>query len=257
MKREHFIIAALLFVLLAGAAFAGRGDNKIIFQRGGIGNATGIDWITNPNNPKIVGGVTFFKDASASPNRLWLASNFGVDKPPVDASGEVVLIAKDGNGNPILLRVFASPTEGRYVSVEGGVLRVEGLQIGDVKLEWNEKMEQLEMIGADGTARFALDTTPTSAQSIANNGTWQPFGAANNFSGIVIINDTWFGNVALVLVGNVITIGAQSSTNYSTTSGTASKINVYKDGSGFFTIENKAGSTITLTATAVRTRTTS
>lgn len=106
-----------------------------------------------------------------------------------------------------------------------------------------------------GTAVFGLDCTDTAVFNLANNGTTTPFGNANNFSGLIIVDETLFtGEVALFLVGAVIHLTDQSITSYTTTATTANKINVYLN-SGVLTIENKTGSTTSFRVLALRTRT--
>lgn len=111
---------------------------------------------------------------------------------------------------------------------------------------------------SSGAALFGIDATNQgSTLVIANNGTANPFGNANNFSGILIVNDTNItGSCAVFIVGAAITKIAESSgANFTTTSGTAGKINVFFNATPALTIENKNGSSITFSVFGLRTRT--
>jgi hypothetical protein len=112
---------------------------------------------------------------------------------------------------------------------------------------------------SSGTGLFALDgTNQGSALSIANNGTATPFGASRNFSGLIVISETAVNGSCAVFVadggGGVALVSASVANTWTTTSGTASRTNVYLV-SGAVTIENKLGSTATYNIIALRTRT--
>lgn len=107
-----------------------------------------------------------------------------------------------------------------------------------------------------GSAVFPFDFSASPQLSIVNDATATPFGNANNFSGMFIINDpSVTGQTAMFLVGgsSTVVIASQTGTLYSTTQGTASKVNVYPN-SGVITIENKSGSTIGFRVFAIRMR---
>lgn len=115
----------------------------------------------------------------------------------------------------------------------------------------------LQTIRSSGSALFAMDGTVSGAGlTIANNATATPFGNTNNFGGLLLVADTTVTGVcAMFLVGASIALVSQSSGSpFTTTSGTASKINVYLN-SGVLTIENKNGSSITFNVLGFRART--
>lgn len=106
-----------------------------------------------------------------------------------------------------------------------------------------------------GTAGFALDISGGlvgPGPAIANNGT---IAIGANFSGFVIVNDTGTtGSVAtFVCGGGFVTLVGTTHAEYSTTLGTASKINVAYSG-GVLTLENKTGVLRTVNVMAFRTR---
>lgn len=111
-----------------------------------------------------------------------------------------------------------------------------------------------EPAGSDGN--YSLDVSPTSV-SIANNATFQPFGASSDFAGMLIITDSGFsGDTAVFINGggpNVTKISESSATAFSTTLDNAGTINVYLS-SGAITIQNKLGSDTTVKIISFRTR---
>lgn len=105
-----------------------------------------------------------------------------------------------------------------------------------------------------GTAQFALDSSPSTDLSIANNATATPFGNANNFSGLFIVNNTSSGQVGVFIQGGgTMILVNQTGSEFTTTSGTASSTNVYLSGL-VVTIQNKLGGTRTYNVMALRTR---
>jgi hypothetical protein len=111
-----------------------------------------------------------------------------------------------------------------------------------------------------GSQHFALDNAGT-GQSVANEGVITPVGNANNFSGLLQVNETSVrGYVALFLCGGqttAVALVAQSGgSDYSVSAGTAGKINVYYSG-GVINVQNRLGSTISLQVTPIRIRATS
>jgi hypothetical protein len=89
--------------------------------------------------------------------------------------------------------------------------------------------------------------------SLANAGTYD---LVSNYSGLFIINDIVSGAVGVFLQGGgTIMLVSQTSQNYfSTTSGTASKINVYLNASYHVIVQNNRGSAITCNVLLLRTR---
>ncbi len=109
---------------------------------------------------------------------------------------------------------------------------------------------------SDGTATFGIDSSGGTALSIANNATATPFSNANNFSGILMVNDPQqTGETGMFIVGGSSTVAllGQSGTLYSVASGTAGKVNVYAS-AGVVTIQNKQGNTIAFKVFAIRIR---
>jgi hypothetical protein len=107
-----------------------------------------------------------------------------------------------------------------------------------------------------GTAVFAVDVTAETVLTIANDATAQPFGASNNFSGMILITNITSGVTAAFLIGGAATavIGqSNGSSEFSITSGSASKTNIYQS-AAIVTIQNKMGSQQTYRVMAFRTR---
>lgn len=107
---------------------------------------------------------------------------------------------------------------------------------------------------ADGT-KYSTDISGTTAVSIANNGT-KTYSALGGL--LILQGATVDGDTAMFVVGNSGTYIQQiagDATKWSTASGTASKVNVYKTAvGGVTTIENKRGSTETFYIYWLRTR---
>ena len=104
-----------------------------------------------------------------------------------------------------------------------------------------------------GTAIWALDTTASSTLSINNDAIGYPFGSANNFAGMLIVNDeATDGSIAAFLLGGGVSFMYGQTVIFSTTVDTASKINIYVNGSGYIAIQNKTGVTRTIRITAIR-----
>lgn len=134
LKIVTILVMASL-TLLASPAFA-EPFARVTFVRA-VEN--GVVWQKTATNPKVVSGITSFKDGSAAPNRLTLFSNYTFTGPPtvgVEPSGEIMLVTKSGTGKTILLRVSAEG-EGARVSIEGGPLYVDELSIGNIRLSVN------------------------------------------------------------------------------------------------------------------------
>ena len=108
-----------------------------------------------------------------------------------------------------------------------------------------------------GTAVWAIDASGTGSDlAILNNATAQPFGAVNNFSGLLMIFDTAFDGIsAMFLCGAAATTLVAGSSTYSATASAASKVSVYYS-SSVLTIENKSGANRILSIFAIRMRTT-
>lgn len=125
--------------------------------------------------------------------------------------------------------------------------------------EINRLLEQMvRRIGnlENQVAKLVTAQTPAQWQqitSLANAGTYD---LVSNYSGLFIVNDTVSGAVGVFLQGGgTIMLVSQTSQNYfSTTSGTASKINVYLNASNHVIVQNNRGSAITCNVLLLRTR---
>lgn len=107
-----------------------------------------------------------------------------------------------------------------------------------------------------GTATFGIDESAGTQLSIANDATATPFGNANNFSGLLMINDPEStGGMGLFIIGasSTVVLISQAGSLFTTTQGTASSVNVYAN-AGVITIENKRGATIGFRVFAIRMR---
>lgn len=116
----------------------------------------------------------------------------------------------------------------------------------------------LQTPNSTGTAAFGVDQSAGAQLTIANNATATPFGNSNNFSGIIIINDpVMTGHTGMFIVGGSASVSlvGQSVAGglFTTTSGTAGKVNVFASG-GVVTIENKQGGTIDFRVWSLRMR---
>lgn len=83
--------------------------------------------------------------------------------------------------------------------------------------------------------------------TIANGATAQPFGnvSGGTFAGLIIVQELTAGQIALFLTGGATMLEvADFSGNFTATSGTASKANVYLNGTFNVTIQNNLGSSI-------------
>lgn len=107
-----------------------------------------------------------------------------------------------------------------------------------------------------GTALWAFDSSLNgSTFQIANGATYNLYGAANMFAGLVSIIDEASGNQGLFINGGgtAIALVAQTGTKFSITSGTAGRINVYAvAGAYYIQIENLTGALVTLHASLFR-----
>lgn len=124
------------------------------------------------------------------------------------------------------------------------------------KVDAIDATDRIALPTQTGVAKFGIDESAGTQLSIANDATATPFSNANNFSGLLMINDPeQTGQTGLFLIGgsSTVVIVSQTGTLYSTTQGTASKVNVYPN-SGVITIENKQGATIGFRLFAIRIR---
>lgn len=97
-----------------------------------------------------------------------------------------------------------------------------------------------------------LDQSGAVAYSLANNGTWQPFGATAVFSGFFIVNNYSSGSIGIFTQGGGV-ITAVSVGAFGVAKDTASKINIYLE-TNVVTLQNKVGSAQSLQIFSIRTR---
>lgn len=109
---------------------------------------------------------------------------------------------------------------------------------------------------SNGTAVFALDSSASVTIAVNNDAIATPFGNANNFAGIIIVNDIADGDTAVFVTGgNGTVLIASTLGGYSATINTANKTNVYI-GTGVVGLQNKRGTNRTYCVTGIRTRST-
>lgn len=103
---------------------------------------------------------------------------------------------------------------------------------------------QVTVPSSNGTSGvWSMDAGLNTALTIANNGNATPTGNTANFSGLILVMDTTAGESALFLTSSGVTnLISQTATGFSNTLGTASKANLYVDGSFIVHLENKRGS---------------
>ncbi len=145
---------------------------------------------------------------------------------------------------------------GRNADITGNLVVDGNATLGDATGDLTTISGTLRAQPTAGAATFALDTSQGTVLTLANNAIGDATGNANNFSGLLVVNETAVdGALALFLVGNgaITIIAQQAGTLYSTTAGTASKINVYLSAS-VIKIENKRGGSRSFNIMALRTR---
>jgi hypothetical protein len=110
---------------------------------------------------------------------------------------------------------------------------------------------------SSGAALFAVDSSGTgSSLTLANGATSTPFGAAANFSGLVIVNElTGSGSTALFMCGGAgAALVSESIAGVFAASDTASRACLYYNGSNYITLKNNLSGSRTFHVTAIRTR---
>jgi len=102
---------------------------------------------------------------------------------------------------------------------------------------------------------WSIDAANGSTLSLANNFVYQ-FSTTVVFTGMILISNASGGATALFVVGGGVVVKVADGSNaYSTTIDTASKLNLYYDsGSGEYRLQNKLGSTATLSIFSIRVR---
>ena len=104
-------------------------------------------------------------------------------------------------------------------------------------------------------AKLVPAQTPAQWQQITSLANDATYDLISNYSGLFIVNDIVSGAVGVFLQGGgtIALIGQTSQNYFSTTAGTASKINVYIS-SLHVIVQNKRGSAITCNVLLLRTR---
>lgn len=94
-----------------------------------------------------------------------------------------------------------------------------------------------------GAAYFTVDVVPHPNTTVTSGATLQPFGAANNFAGLMGIAEEGGVSALFWVGGGVVTeIGGDNLALYTTTSGNAGTTNVYQaSGTGIVTLQNNRG----------------
>ena len=130
---------------------------------------------------------------------------------------------------------------------------------------WNDGTTQLVGVlnVGDGNAGI-IDVSRGSGGSgmtMAPGATWTPFGVGNNFSGLIVIDETIvYGRPATFLTGGtqtVLTGDDSGGAQWSATQNTSGKMNVYCDAANSYslTVQNSTSSTIHVQVLGLRVRT--
>ena len=176
----------------------------------------------------LASGGTTVGDIFANSSQLYIQTVTNV--PMVFYTNNTERARIDSSGN-LLVGTTTSPSGSSNIAVTGSILPALSA----------------------GTAVFALDGNQTGL-TIANGATGTPFGGTNNFSGMFWVNDVNSGQGALFITGNgSIVLVSQTGAVYTTTSGTASRINVYLS-SNVVTIQNNNGASSNFRVLGFRTR---
>ena len=109
---------------------------------------------------------------------------------------------------------------------------------------------------SSGSALYGIDLHNQATITLAAGATAQIFGAVAEFSGMLLVNGTaGIGDPAVFVLGGASSylVGGASAV-YSATSGTASRVNVYYNGSLYPTVQNNTAGSVTLRFFAIRMR---
>ncbi len=207
-------------VSINGAFQAGQGN--VILDNNGLSLRAGLD------NRNV---IKFYNDATLV-GKIWTQV--------VDAVSTVTL-------------ENVAPTGTKYVSLNAtevaitGNLSVSGSVPAGLKLPRSNNL----------AATFGVDVSGTgSALSMSTGTTATLFGTGNNFSGMLLINDTNSGNCGLYVIGGTIVTTVATSGGFFANAVGASGVNVYYTGGGSYnlTVQNITGGTVSLNIFAIRTR---
>lgn len=109
---------------------------------------------------------------------------------------------------------------------------------------------------SSGSANYGIDLHNQATITLAAGATAKPFGSVAEFSGLLIVNGTaGIGDPAVFIMGGAVSylVGGASAV-YSASSGTASKVNVYYNGSLEVEVQNNTAGSVTLRFFAIRMR---
>lgn len=103
-----------------------------------------------------------------------------------------------------------------------------------------------------GTANFGMDAANGATFDVASGGTATPFGAADNFSGLLMVQDlTGSAGMAVFAMSVSASTKVAGAAAWGTSAG-GSTHNVYYNGSTHVTVQNTTGVTVTYRALAIR-----
>lgn len=210
-----------------------QGDLAILLQPTS-GNLNG-QFTVAPSGTSRIGYINIFRTSDTTTNKEVLA--IGSD---FFSTGEFdIQVTASGSGSRRPINVYMGSTK---------LLSFDTANTISSYVNYKHIQSAIVPEIANGTEAQSIGLDPYNgnnlAHTIANNGTFQPFGStAFHFSGLVMVSETGVGNWALLAVSaeaGTVTIVYQSSNTFSNAQGTASKHNCYVTGN-VFTIENKTG----------------
>jgi Collagen triple helix repeat (20 copies) len=221
--------------------------NRVYFQTSSANAPTQIAAMPN-GVPGESAFVTYSHSDPANSSRFRMGINAATPTAFLESS-------LTGTGSYLQLAFYVGGAERMRIATDGKTTIAGAVGIGGAA------PSALAHIALPTSATAVIDNSGGSAQAgvdIAAGGTWQPFGAAANFSGILFIDETvqaGHGAIFLlamtssVLVAQVPTSGGI----YSNTVGTTGKVNVYMP-SGIATIQNLTAGTVRVSVLAFRLR---
>jgi hypothetical protein len=175
-------------------------------------------------------------------------TNFNFGPAGAAGTGSAILLSAPSTGaQPALLTVTNGAIRGTWSggtivspqTVTGGMLYMDEVRDG-ASLTVNYPHGNALLLSS-GNSTTAFDLSSQTATTLANNATFTPFGSTA-FTGWFVVTETVAGDVAQFIAGgNNLTLTSQTGGVFTTTAGSAGKINV-STSAGIITIENKFGS---------------
>jgi len=225
---------------------------------GGVGSQVVFE--TNPNFPSTATTRVALYEGSVGT----VAASFTIP----DARGLSIVAPFLGAGSAI------TTIYGVYIGNQGAagvtnaygvyILAQSGASATNVAL-WNAGVSQLAGVVNVGDGNVGIIDVSRGSGSggmvMAPNATWTPFGVGNNFSGMIVVDETIVsGRPAVFIIGGTVCtlIGDGSGGNFwSATQGTASRVNVYSDTANSYsvTIQNSTTNTLHVQVLGLRMRT--